>query len=267
MKAADIMSREIPIIDKNQPILAALSIMKKYEIDYILVVEKGQISGVFTYRDLLERLGVQRMRMAEPSRLYVSGVMKDLRIQFSPEDSLRKIALAMLSERQYCAPIIKEGELKGVISRWSFLRALEEFSNISVSSTSRKIPQPLSYTDRVIHARKVLLDNDLCILPVVGESGKLVGLVSEEDLASAFMDFQRFVSWRHQKAQIKYFTVADVLRRETRFFSEDTLVSEASQQLLRERLYGLPVLSADGAITGVFSLNEALTLAAQSFPE
>ena len=267
MKAADVMTKEVPTIDKNQPIVAALSLMKKHETDYVLVVDKGRISGVFTYRDLLERLGVQRMRMAEPSRLYVSGVMRDLRVQFSPADPLRKIALAMISEKQYCAPIVEGEALKGVISRWSFLKALEEFSSIPVSSASRKIPQPLSYTDRVIHARKMLLDNDLCILPVVGESGKLVGLVSEEDLASAFTDFQRFVSWRHQKAQIKYFTVADILRRETRFFSEDTLVSEASRQLLREKLYGLPVLNVDGAIIGVFSLNEALTLAAQSLPE
>ena len=91
--------------------------------------------------------------------------------------------------------------------------------------------------------------------------------MTEKDLAWALAEFHRVVSWRHQKAQLKYFTVSEILTRETRCFTAETPVATAAQQLLQNQLYGLPVIDVDGSLIGVFSVNEALTLAAQSLPE
>ena len=52
-------------------------------------------------------------------------------------------------------------------------------------------------TDRLVHARRKMLDNNVGRLPVVDED-KLVGMITSKDLMRAFIDFRKNVPEKYQ---------------------------------------------------------------------
>jgi CBS domain-containing protein len=101
----------------------ALAAMQASGSGSVLVIEKGQLAGIFTERDLLSNAGAAQLDVSKPSREFMTRNPDTL----SPEDSVFK-AIQLMDERGYrTVPLVEEdGRLAGILSVSNVVEFLAE---------------------------------------------------------------------------------------------------------------------------------------------
>ncbi len=95
-------------------VLEAASLMNKHKIGALVVTEDGQVLGMFTERDVLQRV-VAKQR--EPANTKVVDVMTTEVVCCSPDTKLDEARGAMKNRRIRHLPVVGEdGKLLGLIS-------------------------------------------------------------------------------------------------------------------------------------------------------
>jgi CBS domain-containing protein len=99
----------------------------------------------------------------------------------------------------------------------------------------------------------MMLDRDIGRLPVV-ENGRLVGIVTERDVARsmrAFRDLNETPS--KQYARIYNILVSDVMTQDVKYVYMDTSLEEVKRIILAENRGGVPVLNRKDELVGMIT--------------
>lgn len=112
----------------------------------------------------------------------------------------------------------------------------------------------------MIHARKLLLEEELLALPVV-ESGKLVGIVTARDVAMKLAAFQDVVPDRYKSERIRNLIVGDIMTQPAVTIRTDTRLPGAAKLMLERRFSGLPVENLFGEMVGLLTKTELTEVA------
>ncbi|MBU1564273.1 MAG: CBS domain-containing protein [Proteobacteria bacterium] len=118
-------------------------------------------------------------------------------------------------------------------------------------------PDPITVSSDMLlpEARRMLNTYNIRHLPVVDREKKLVGIVSDRDLRSAYPSS---VSSKHDKIvafeQVEKTTVADIMTTTCAALSPDASLDDALLVFDREKIGGIPVLSEEGVVLGFFSI-------------
>ncbi|HEU5023506.1 MAG TPA: CBS domain-containing protein [Spirillospora sp.] len=117
----------------------------------------------------------------------------------------------------------------------------------------------------VRQAMRVLLEHDVTALPVVGETGRLLGIVSEMDLLRGAFEadpraFARPLSGGPGAPEPRY--VEQVMTRDVRTARPTTDVAELAEMMLRTRIKSVPVVDGS-AIVGVISRRDLIAALAR----
>jgi len=83
--------------------------------------------------------------------------------------------------------------------------------------------------------------------------GKLVGIITERDIAKSLRAFRDLVSWRQQDSRIKNLLVADVMTHDVQTVYVDTPLEDVRKAILSEDRGGLPVMTREGDLAGVIT--------------
>lgn len=113
----------------------------------------------------------------------------------------RDQVLKALKERHVSGvPVVKEGELVGIVTRSDLLRNPEEDQTALLMTRDPLIVRP---NDSVIEAARLLAENDIRRLPVI-ENGTLVGIVSVADIIRviADLDIKRLIERYFEKTTV-----------------------------------------------------------------
>ena len=138
---------------------------------------------------------------------------------------------------------------------------------VKVSGTAgdaMRVPLTVNPNDRLVHARRMMLDRDVGRLPVV-ESGRLVGIISERDIARsmrAFRDLNDTAS--KQYARIFNILVSDVMTHDAQYVYVDTPLEEVKKIILEEDRGGLPVLNHREEVVGMITRRSILDYLART---
>ena len=101
-------------IDQEASVLEAVQMMNECSIGALIVNKAGQMSGIFTERDVLRRVLGKRL---DPASVHVAQVMTDSVICCTPATSIEEARELMRSRRIRHLPILDaEGEVVGVVS-------------------------------------------------------------------------------------------------------------------------------------------------------
>lgn len=104
-------------------------------------------------------------------------------------------------------------------------------------------------------ARRILNEFHIRHLPVVDRENKLVGIVSDRDLRSAYPSS---VTSRGDKIlafeQVEKTTVADMMTTTCSTLGPDATLDDALVIFDRDKVGGIPVVSEDNVVLGMFSL-------------
>jgi CBS domain-containing protein len=255
MKVKDVMTTDVITIDKDVDLKHVLTLMKKHDITKIPVLEEKQLVGMVTDNIIAYKLGSIRKKGVPASRLHASSVT-DKNIECIKSDTEVKTILKKVGKPGPTMLCVTDNKhLLGVVTKADLLHLVE--SKKPVKEIMNKKILTVSPDDRIIHARRVMIDEKIARLPVV-DKGKLVGMISDNELAFAFANVKRSFPLGRQKHQLDEFLVRDVMKTPAVWTQPNTTVKQAASIMLKYNVGALPIIEND-KIVGIISRTDLLS--------
>ena len=116
MKVKDILQVKGDAVVSVSPdtiIFDALSLMSKFNVGAVLVMDNDKLVGVFTERDYARKIILKGRTSLDTS---VSEIMSDELITVHPEESIAECMVLMSDKRVRHLPVVQNGKLIGIIS-------------------------------------------------------------------------------------------------------------------------------------------------------
>ena len=254
MKVKDVMTTDIITIDKDIDLKYVLTLMKKYDITKIPVLEEKQLVGMVTDNIIAYKLGSIRKKGVPASRLHASSVT-DKNIECISSDTEVKTILKKVGQPGPTMLCVTDNKhLLGVITKADLLHLVE--SKKPVSEIMNKKILTVSPDDRIIHARRIMVDEKIARLPVV-DKGRLVGMISDNELAFAFANVKKSFPLGRQKHKLDELFVKDVMKTPAIWTRPSTTAKEAASLMLKHNVGALPIIEND-KIIGIISRTDLL---------
>ncbi|HPE64272.1 MAG TPA: CBS domain-containing protein [Methanothrix sp.] len=246
MMVKEIMSTPMTI-DKSERIGHALDVMEKHDLRRLLVTSDGKLGGTITMRQIARVLGTRQRLGLPASSLHVTSATSDSVIKVHPDMKIED-AVTLLQKTSVLV-VMEEEKILGWVRPKDMLKALRI---TGLAADAMRTPLTATPSDRLIHVRRVMLDQDVGRLPVM-ENGKLIGIVSERDVAKSLRAFKDLVPSSQQEARIKNLLVSDIMSRDVRSLMIDTPLEEARKRMLELDLGGMPVLNQNNELVGMLT--------------
>lgn len=100
-------------VSSDQTVLDALKLMADKNIGALLVVDEGELTGIFSERDYARKV-ILKNRHSDDTR--IAEVMTSPVITIEPEQSLEQCMVIMSDRHIRHLPVMNEGTLIGIIS-------------------------------------------------------------------------------------------------------------------------------------------------------
>jgi len=187
------------------------------------------------------------------SSLHVASATLDSVIKVLPDMDVDDAAV--LLQKTSVLVVMDAGRIMGWVRPREVLAAKNA---VGLASDAMRYPLTVNPNDRLVHARRMMLDRNVGRLPVV-EGGRLVGIISERDVAKslrAFRDLNDTAS--KQYARIYNILVSDVMTQDVKYVYVDTPLEEVKDIILTENRGGLPVLSRRDEVVGMITRRSIL---------
>jgi CBS domain-containing protein len=154
----------------------------------------------------------------------------------------------------------------------------EGLPGIAVSEVMRRDVVTVRPDTLVKELVELLIGQDFTAVPVIDEGHRVIGMISDHDLLTrggtrVGIDLQRatdpaFVRELHEALQGSTRRVEELMTREIVTITPETLLGAAARLMVDRNLKRLPVVDADGRLTGILGRLDVLnTLAAVHLPE
>jgi CBS domain-containing protein len=242
MKVKEIMTTKIITVDKDDSLKRVLDLMQKYDITKIPVTEAKKFFGLVTDNVIAYKLGSIRKRGVTASRLHASSVTEKQVLVISPEEEVKNILKTVGEPGPTMLPVVEKEKLVGVVTKADLLRLVTNKNQLH--SLMQKKVYSVNLDDRVIHARRVMITNNIARLPVL-EDKKLVGIISDVEIALAFASLKKSFSLGKQKHHLDELLVKDIMRSPVVWSSPSMSIQDAAQLMLKQNIGALPLMEND----------------------
>jgi len=128
---ADVMSRDIKTLGRNDKLSIADDVMKQDRIRHMPVLDSnGKLCGIMSQRDLFR--GILLRSLGYGSRLEeklldshpVKEAMVEDPITTSPDTPVKDAARTMIEHKVGCLPVVEDGNLVGIITEGDFVKLI-----------------------------------------------------------------------------------------------------------------------------------------------
>ncbi len=239
MKVKEIMTTKIISVDKDDSLKRVLDLMQKYDITKIPVLEEKKFFGLATDNVIAYKLGSIRKRGITASRLHASSVTeKEVKV-VSPDEDVKNILKTVGEPGPTMLPIVENGKLVGVVTKADLLPLVKNKNQLH--SIMQKKVHVVSIGDRVIHARRIMITENVARLPVLEEK-KLVGIISDIEIALAFASLKKAFSLGKQKHHLDELLVKDVMRSPVVWTNPSMSIADAAQLMMNQNIGALPLV-------------------------
>jgi len=244
MKVCDIMTKPTRI-EKSEDLSRAMDLMDKHDARRLMVTSKGKLRGVLTMRGIARALGTSRSSGLPASSLHVATAISDAYTEV-PQDASVGDAISILQEQRGILFVMDGDEILGWVTPKEVLQTQTVFGFAAEFMNRPIVAAP---GDRVVHVRRMMMDNDIGRLPVV-EEYQLIGIVTEKDTAKAMRAIRDLVTVNQQDARIKNLLTVDIMSRGVRTVPTNANISEVVNLMLKYEYGGIPVLNLDYDLVG-----------------
>jgi CBS domain-containing protein len=242
MKVKEIMTTDVISVDKDVSLKQVLDLMKKYDITKIPVLEEKKFFGLVTDNVIAYKLGSIRKRSITASRLHASSVTeKEVKV-ISPEEEVKNILKSVGEPGPTMLPVVEKQKLIGVVTKADLLPLVK--SKYQLYSIMQRKVYTVGLDDRVIHARRIMITENVARLPVL-EDKKLVGIISDIEIAFAFASLKKSFSLGRQKHQLDELLVRDTMRTHVVWTTPSISIFDAAQLMLKQNVGALPLLEKE----------------------
>lgn len=115
------MSSALITLNPRATLAQARALLDQHRIRHLLVLEGGKLAGIITDRDIRSVTSASSLE-----KLRVGEVMTKNVITVGPETRIQEAAKLLLTHRIGGLPVVKRGELQGIITETDLLKALVE---------------------------------------------------------------------------------------------------------------------------------------------
>lgn len=265
MQVSQIMIEPVTI-DKDERLSRALEQLGKKGVDRLIVAENGDVTGIITYADIADRLGVSKVVALSIKRLHVSSAMTDTVITVGPDEEVTDVAQLMIERGMSGCPVVdSESALVGVITKTEISKLVEKFEDVKVADlmTKGEILQVNPVT-RLIKARGDMLEAGYSGLPVT-DGGRVLGLITERMVAEAMARFTVEVPDKHRANQVRQIRVVDAMLQQPPLVSPDDSIAIAVSKMKDAKLNTLPVVEKGNRLVGMISTTDLARFVANKF--
>ena len=263
MHVKDIMKEEVVHVDKDQNIQDALKLMKKHKISRLPVVNVNtdhhrELVGIVTEKDIALRLGSSKYGNLPPSHFHVSTVMKQDPVVIESTQNIGIAAETMIKNKIDGMPVINNCEIVGMLTKTDFLEICKgkPFNSTNIADRMETDLVTVSPSDRLVHARRCLIDKEVGRLPVV-EEDILEGIITAKDVANAMISFRKIVPDKYKNARIRNLLVGDVMTQNVKTIDGGSTLEQAATVMLENRISGIPV-ELDGKLKGIITKTDLI---------
>ena len=145
MKVSDILrvkGNALYTVTPDTLLTRAIAVMAELDIGSVVVMEFGDLVGMLTFREVINRLNANAGSLGDIS---ARKVMDDAPLTVTPETEVMEVRRLMLERHARYLPVLDGRTLAGVISFYDVARAvLEEqsFENRMLKAYIRDWPEP-----------------------------------------------------------------------------------------------------------------------------
>ena len=254
MKVKEIMTKDIITVDKDVDLRYVLNLMKKHEITKIPILENKKLIGMVTDNTIAYKLGSIRKKGVPASRLHASSVTDKNIDCISPEEDIENVLKKVGKPGPTILCVTENEKLAGVVTKADLLPLVK--SKKQIKDIMNKKVFTVSPDDRVIHARRIMIDEDIARIPVV-DKGKLIGMVSDNEIIFALAKLKRSFPLGKQKHQLDELLVKDIMKTPAIWADKNITVENAAKIMLNKNVGALPIIE-DNKILGIISRTDLI---------
>lgn len=268
------MSSPVIFIDKEMKLTDARKIINEKQIRVLPVVENDQLVGIITRRGLL-RLDLSFLEDEikfvdnDPAEKKVGEVMTRNVITIAPQTLVPKAARIMLENKITALPVMENGKMIGILTNSDLLRFILQ----EAGSLKKKLLVNQYMTDDVVtidsytsllEAHRLMGTKRIRSL-VVMDNDQLTGVVTRTDLMSS--DPSNLASRNQQELSLKILTqpVEKVMTSRLITIHQSSLITEAAELMLKNKIHCLPVLNENNKLTGIITESDLFLMILQRF--
>jgi CBS domain-containing protein len=240
MIVKQLMSKNLVTIDVDRNLRDARNLMEKESISRLLVKDNGKIVGIITARDIANRLGAWRERKISDSRIFVSSAFTKGLIKINQDQSVSEAAKLMLEKGISSLVVYDNGNVVGILTKTDLIKALKN-STAKVKDWMSKPVITLGVGSNILQARNVMLRNKIKRIPIV-LGNKLVGIVTEKDIAKALGLFRKLSEGKHWNEKMKKILVEQIMSKDLITVSPEETLGKVVEIMLDNKISGLPIV-------------------------
>jgi len=248
MQVKDIMVEPITI-DKSDKLSYALDMMEKSETRRLLVMHNSKIQGIITMRSITRELGTRKKSNLPASAMHVITATTDHYNKVLPDTSIND-GIVLMNRNDGILLVMENDSVIGWVTPQEIIR--HSTTNDFFAGEAMWSPLTIGPGERVIHARRVMLDNDISRLLVM-DNDMLVGIITENDIARSLRAFRDIVTGSKQDNRIKNLLVEDIMTRSVTTVKSNTPIREVIDLILEKNLGGMPVVNLKDEVVGVIT--------------
>jgi len=120
-RASDIMTKNVFSIHENTTLKEASMFLERLDISAVPIMDKeGKITGLISLRDIMK--GRKNEKMHVPVTAYMSKPV----IFVDTRATVREIEQIFFKNKISHLPVLEEGKLQGIVSRWDYLQYMKQ---------------------------------------------------------------------------------------------------------------------------------------------
>jgi len=251
MNAGELMV-EAPTIDKSSFLSSAVEHMEKEDTRRLLVVSRGEFFGLVTLRDIMRVLGSRRKGSKSASSLRVATAVSQNFARVLPQEQSRNCVTLL---RDVDSLVVMEGDgINGIITPQEVMQKLP-VSGMAAEHCSH--PPTVDVSDRMIHARRLMLDGNLSRLPVT-DKGKLVSIITEKHVAKALYRLRESGVERYLDNRLDNLLIGDVVRFGMVTAQRDATLQHVARLMVEKEIGAVPLVDDNGALMGVVTRRDVI---------
>lgn len=263
MKVREIMRRDPRTVDRDDPAIHALQQMLWTGIRHLPVLHEGKLVGVVSERDLLaSRSDRERLYGDDGDR--VGDVMSTPTRVTYPNAEVADAAAEMSVNKVGCLPVVDAGRVVGLVTTTDLLAAeawlpveLTRGESTTASELMSRHLRAVNATDHLLDAAAEMTQRGVRHLPVVDGIGRVIGILSDRDIREVIGDLT-VTTPENVTERLLALRVSDAMTAEPYTLDEDTPLPEVVRALVTDHVGALPVVDAEGVLTGMVSYVDVL---------
>jgi predicted transcriptional regulator len=201
----DVMSKPVSIA-KSALITEALDRMLSEGIDPIIVTNQNTVVGTASRRTIAEKIGSKKTGAIPPTQIHVANVTKE-DFTFAYPDQEIDILVPLLQNYKIVIVLDAEHKLIGMVTMTDLLKVMKPDCPLE---DAIELAPKISPEDRIVHLHRRMVD-DSATRFIVNDNGRVLGIVTETDLARAIVKLKETVEVKHHDNRIRNLIAQDIM--------------------------------------------------------